>query len=51
LTVTPVRSKFVYIAVSSFQDGSSRFTFYVGYRPVQSNTTSVSLGSIQPRCN
>ena len=41
-------SKFLYSAVSSHQDCSKRFTLYFPDRPVQSDTISTSLGSIQP---
>ena len=42
------KGKFLYSAVSNPQDCSKRFTHYFPDRPVQSNTISTSLGSIQP---
>ena len=42
------KGKFLYSAVSSPQDCSKHFTLYFPGRPVQSNTVSTSLGSIQP---
>ena len=42
------KGKFLYSAVSSPQDHSKRFTLYFPDRPVQSDTISASLGSIQP---
>ena len=42
------KGKFLYSAVSNPQDCSKRFTHYFPGRPVQSNTISTSLGSIQP---
>ena len=42
------KGKFLYSAVSNPQDSSKRFTHYFPGRPVQSNTISTSLGSIQP---
>ena len=41
-------TKFLYSAVSNPQDCSKRFTLYFPDRPVQSNTMSTFLGSIQP---
>ena len=43
-----VKGEFLYSAVSSPQDRSKRFTLYFPDRPVQSDTISASLGSIQP---
>ncbi|KAK2170600.1 hypothetical protein NP493_1148g00086 [Ridgeia piscesae] len=40
------KDKFLYSAVSSPQDCSKHFTLYFPDRPVQSNTSSTSLGSI-----
>ena len=42
------KGKFLYSAVFGPQDCSKRFTLYFPGRPVQSNTISTSLGSIQP---
>ena len=42
------KGKFLYSAVSSPQDRSKRFTLYFPDRPVHSDTTSTSLGNIQP---
>ena len=42
------KGKFLYGAVSNPQDSSKRFTHYFPGKPVQSNTISTSLGSIQP---
>ena len=41
------KGKFLYSAVSSPQDHSKLFTVYFPDRPVQSDTISASLGSIQ----
>ena len=43
-----VKASFLYSAVSSLQNRSKRFTLYSPDRPVQSDTISASLGSIQP---
>ena len=43
-----VKHCFLYSAVSNPQDCSKRFTLYFPGRPVQWNTISTSLGSIQP---
>ena len=40
--------KFLCSAVSDRQDDSKRFSLYFPGRPVQSNTVSTPLGSIQP---
>ena len=42
------KGKFLYNAVSSPQDRSKHFTLYFPDRPVQSDTISTPLGSIQP---
>ena len=42
------KRKFLYSTVSNPQDCSKRFTLYFPDRPVQSDTISTSLGSIQP---
>ena len=41
------KDRFLYSAVSSPQDHSKHFTLYFPDRPVQSDTISASLGSIQ----
>ena len=45
---SPWLSYVLYSAVSNPQDCSKCFTHYFPVRPVQSNTISTSLGSIQP---
>ena len=42
------KGKFLHSAVSNHQDCSKHFTLYFPDRPVQSDTISTSLGSIQP---
>ncbi len=42
------KGNFLYSAVSSPQHRSKRFTLYFPGRPVHSDTTSASLGSIHP---
>ena len=42
------KTKFLYSEVSNPQDCSKCFTLYFAGRPVQSDTISTSLGSIQP---
>ena len=48
LAMANKKGKFLYSAVSSPQDHSKHFTLYFHDRPVQSDTISASLGSIQP---
>ena len=43
-----IKGMFLYITLSSPQDCSKRFTLYFPDRPVHSDTTSASHGSIQP---
>ena len=45
--VSKGKGKFLYSAVYGLRDCSKRFTLYFPGRPVQSNTVSTSLGSIQ----
>ena len=52
-TTVPMRKevnkcKFLYSAISGPQDCSKHFPFYFPDRPVQSDTVSTSLASIQP---
>ena len=48
VTLKKVKETFLCSAIFSPQDCSKRFTLYFPGRPVQSNTVSTSLGSIQP---
>ena len=41
-------AKFLHSTVSSLQDCSKRFTLYFPGSPIQSDTTSTSLASMQP---